>query len=506
MKRRQFIKISSAAVLPIILGNCIGRNNPSKNIEYDISIHNDADVGHLLRKIPELKKIKEIQTDVLIVGAGLAGLSAAYQLSLNNREFLICELSDRIGGSSSSQEFMGQEFSQGAHYDLGYPENFGNEVLKVFEKLNIIEHNRIKNCWEFKEKKYLIPPESESYSILYNQTSSSVLQEGEDTKAFIDHLKQYSGKMLLPTRLIDKKYHHLDKIPFYKYLEQNIDLTKNLVTRINYQMRDDYGGKSNDVSALAGIHYYMCRPYYETDVELFSPQQGNSYFVNKIARNIEKNQILLNHLVANIEENKNNFSVTVLDIPNNGTVTVKAKKIIYAGQKHALKYTYPIQFNKFATNRYAPWLVMNIIVNSDLNNPAIWQNEIITPDKDFIGFVDSFAQYQDVPGNRILTAYFCLPELKRNQLLNIHKNKQELVDETLKIMSEYYHRPMEGIIEKIYIKVLGHAMPIPYPGYLFNDRNKNILHKNFVFAGVDNSRLPLLFEAIDSGLIAAGLI
>jgi hypothetical protein len=49
---------------------------------------------------------------------------------------------------------------------------------------------------------------------------------------------------------------------------------------------------------------------------------------------------------------------------------------------------------------------------------------------------------------------------------------------------------------------MGHAMPIPQPGYLFNDANKSRGNSNLAYAGVDNGRLPLLFEAIDSGTIA----
>ena len=56
-------------------------------------------------------------------------------------------------------------------------------------------------------------------------------------------------------------------------------------------------------------------------------------------------------------------------------------------------------------------------------------------------------------------------------------------------------------ITACYINVMGHAMAIPGPGFLFNDAN----HQNteLAYAGVDNGRLPLLFEALDSGLMAA---
>ena len=53
---------------------------------------------------------------------------------------------------------------------------------------------------------------------------------------------------------------------------------------------------------------------------------------------------------------------------------------------------------------------------------------------------------------------------------------------------------------------MGHAMPIPQPNYLFDDKNDKRKHQGLVYAGVDNSRLPLLLEAIDSGLEAVKLL
>jgi len=49
---------------------------------------------------------------------------------------------------------------------------------------------------------------------------------------------------------------------------------------------------------------------------------------------------------------------------------------------------------------------------------------------------------------------------------------------------------------------MGHAMPVPKKGYLFDDKNKYRSDKNLVYAGVDNSRLPLFFEALDAGIQA----
>jgi hypothetical protein len=73
-------------------------------------------------------------------------------------------------------------------------------------------------------------------------------------------------------------------------------------------------------------------------------------------------------------------------------------------------------------------------------------------------------------------------------------------------MEEYFDQSLQNMVEKVYIKQMGHAMPIPKTGYLFQDANKHRSQKNLIYAGVDVGRLPLLFEAMDSGIYAAEVL
>jgi len=48
--------------------------------------------------------IMSTQTDVIIIGAGFAGLSAAKELTKQGISFIVVEASDRIGGRAYSEE------------------------------------------------------------------------------------------------------------------------------------------------------------------------------------------------------------------------------------------------------------------------------------------------------------------------------------------------------------------------------------------------------------------
>jgi hypothetical protein len=127
-------------------------------------------------------------------------------------------------------------------------------------------------------------------------------------------------------------------------------------------------------------------------------------------------------------------------------------------------------------------------------------------DETFMGFVDSDMQETGDKSHRILTAYYCLPPESRNDLKNVETNKEVIVEKTIGYLNQYFGQDISSLIQEAHIKVMGHAMPVPKPGYLFDDKNDNRLHKNMTFAGVDNARLPLFFEAMDAGIQAAKLL
>ncbi len=501
MNRRKFIKLSASAAIPLYLSSCHKKTAPPK---YDIEIHSDIKAGHLVFESESFKLSETLTTETLIVGGGISGLSAANQLQ--SKDFLLCELSDRLGGSSASHEFNNTTFTQGAHYELAYPQNYGENGLSFLEKLNIIHWNPSSQLWEFNDKQYLINESNESRCMIDGEFRKDALPAIPLTKKFYQHLKQYSGKMPMPSSQIHPTFHKLNNITFTDYLKNFLSLTHEFIQGLDYHMMDDYGAKANQVSALAGIHYYKCRPYDEQPIPLFSPPEGNAYFTKKFSNALPVEAILTQHLVKRIKAIKGGFETEIIDVENRSIKKVTSKKVIYAGQKHALKYIYPEDRDLFANNIYAPWITMNFVIDPNFNPSGFWQNEMITDQKSFLGFVDSNAQYSTPDTSRILTLYYCFPPKDRNLLANIETTSSKIITQAINHLESYFNRDLKPLIQKVFINAMGHAMPIPIPNYLLNDKNKTRSNPNLVYAGVDNSRLPLLFEAIDSGIVAANLI
>ena len=272
-------------------------------------------------------------------------------------------------------------------------------------------------------------------------------------------------------------------------------------------MMDDYGAGADEVSALAGIHYFQCRPYTSGDVGVFSPPEGNGYFVEKLAKTLPTESLLTGHLVWRIEPLDDGFMVDVLDVRDNQRKRFQVDKVVYAGHKQGLRYILPQASQPFAHVTYAPWIVMNFLLESRRFDQVWWQNEVIDEDPRFLGFVNSMAQAREAQGMEVLTAYYCLPQSERQLMLDLdQKGWTEWAARALNLVNIAMDGKIADKVRRVFVKLHGHGMPIPAPGYLFRDANENRPFANLVYAGVDNGRLPLIYEAFDSGLEAARLL
>ena len=364
MDRRSFLKVSGGLILLSACKNEYSSKDGLQQNEFPIHIDSNRSVGHLVHSAMELPISESISTETLIVGGGIAGLAAASSLQTN--DFVVCELDPTLGGTSGAININGSLYSQGAHYDLAYPNNYGEDGLELLEKLNIIQFNGVKSLWEFHDKQHLISSNQEEACYNNGVMRPSVLANNDLKKNFLDLLKIYENQFPLPSTLIDPKLHHLDHLTFYDYLNKYLPIDSHFIEAIDYQMLDDFGGTAQQISALAGIHYYKCRPYYDgEELELFSPQQGNYYFIQKMAKQIASESLLANHLVFGMKRQNNRWYIDVYDTKEKIRKEYITNNVVYAGQKHALKYIHPASHSSFNDVSYAPWVVVNIELNDN---------------------------------------------------------------------------------------------------------------------------------------------
>ena len=234
---------------------------------------------------------KGIKPKVVIIGAGFAGLSAAYKLKQKGCEVVILESRGRVGGRVFSHPIDVDE----------------NLVIELGAEWVGASHERmIAMCKEF------------GLELQNNQFESHLTFAGEyfpkggwdysdDWRAKFDKIiKDYAN-----FREADKK--RLDKMDWWRYL------VNNGITERDLQIRDlldstDFGECIRHVSAYAAIAEYAESS--EKNEMDFKIKGGNSMFSKALAERIGADNIKLKHKVTEINQADGKVDV----LCDNGTI------------------------------------------------------------------------------------------------------------------------------------------------------------------------------------------
>lgn len=95
------------------------------------------------------------QTDILVIGAGLTGLTLAYYLKKANQNFMVVEREDRVGGAIQTLEKAGFIYEKGPNTGV-----LGNEeVMELFDEIGRVcklkvAGNQVKKRYVLKNRKW----------------------------------------------------------------------------------------------------------------------------------------------------------------------------------------------------------------------------------------------------------------------------------------------------------------------------------------------------------------
>jgi len=214
---------------------------------------------------------------VVIIGAGLAGLSAANKLSQKNFDVTILEARNRIGGRVFSHEI---DKSEKLVIELG-AEWIGASHSRIIEM-----------CSEF------------GLELLNNQFDSHLIYGGQySPKGKWDYSKSWQIKFeqiikdYASFKEEDKK--KLDKMDWWRFLVNNGISERDLDIR---ELLDstDFGESIRHVSAFAALaEYAESSPKNEMDLKI---KGGNSSLAEKLAGKIGRDNIKLKYKVTEVDQ------------------------------------------------------------------------------------------------------------------------------------------------------------------------------------------------------------
>jgi monoamine oxidase len=227
---------------------------------------------------------------VIIIGAGFAGLAAAYKLHKNKIDFVVLEARNRIGGRVFSNTIDEKEklvVELGAEW-IGLDHE---RVIALCEELGLETFDDTFNTRLICEGKYY---ETDEWS--YSKEWEAKFDE------LIKHYKTLDPKS---QEAID-----MDKISWWRYLVNNGCDGKDLLYR---ELLDstDFGESILHESAYAALGEYASSVKSKKNQMDRKIRGGNNQLAFAIQDKIGKDKINLQHVVEKIEQNTNEGKVTV---------------------------------------------------------------------------------------------------------------------------------------------------------------------------------------------------
>src|SRR5687767_7731794 len=137
ISRRKFVKRSlQAAGSSMLIGSMTSCSETSHSISGGI-VGQNAELGHRLRTMQFGLPTETLVTDVVIIGGGVSGLSAARYLKRFTNNFMLLELGDDTGGNAASGKNAVSAYPWGAHY-LPLPSHEDEELVSFLKDSGVI--------------------------------------------------------------------------------------------------------------------------------------------------------------------------------------------------------------------------------------------------------------------------------------------------------------------------------------------------------------------------------
>lgn len=525
INRRQALAIGAVGAAAAFCWWVLKRTKEAASL-FNIRKDDNSARGHLVRaelNTETLHRTHEIET--LIIGSGISGLSTAWFLEKKNyKKYLVLEADHRVGGNAAFAENELSQYPLGAHY-LPIIRNDDPELLAFLQEIGVV--TGIKGGLPIYNEEYLCHAPSERLFIKGRWQEGLIPQyAGDQTqlaemKNFLEYVEVLRNKKGRDGRFLfsipvdqsstDPEWTKLDSLKFTDFLNAKGWNGEYLTWYVNYCCRDDFGLNAEQTSAWAGLHYFCSRngKAFNSEVQsVLTWPQGNGFLVQQLTTRLSK-KVQTEATVRKVIRKKNHFEVYYSDAELK-TVLVRCKHLVYAIPKAVVKYIQPELELGSKTESY-PWLVTNIQLKKsalDAKLSLCWDN--VRFGSESLGYINSSHQLlQQNPDEVNITFYYSFsnesPSALRRELGA--KSETELFSLVVKELVRM-HPNVEPAIQSVHVKLWGHGMIAPRPGYIWGARLKNnsLEPRDIIFAHTERAGVSVFEEGFHQGLNAASRI
>lgn len=523
----------------------------------------DVELGHRMRDRKFGMSSKVVRTPAVVVGAGIAGLTAAYRLTRRGvQDFVVLELERDAGGNSRSGGNQVSAYPWGAHY-VPLPSASAVEVTELFRDLGVIErfddlgravYREEFLCHDPMERLFLHGRWQEGI-VPHHGLSAAERGEIERFLNFTEGLKTANGGDGLPLFAIpvdrssrDAEWRRLDGLTMAAWMDREGYLGAAIRWYVNYCCRDDFGAGIDRVSAWAGLHYFAARSGVAANAPphaVVTWPEGNGWFVRRL-RDIVGNRLRTRCAVWNVEREGSGVRVDVWDAATETGTTYVADAMILAVPGHvaarldpgpnpvvgrsnetdfaqgghepggipgggtpAATETVPLPHSRFMGGPVNfPWMVANLTLDrlpSGRGAPLAWDNVIY--DSPSLGYVVATHQRLDpYPKETVVTYYRPLDDTDAAtaRMTALRRSYPEWCDMILSDLSSA-HPELRSSLRHLDVMVWGHGMVTPVPGFLWGSERGALGRADAPVyrAHSDASGMSLFEEACTRGILAA---
>jgi protoporphyrinogen oxidase len=480
--------------------------------------------GHRLRERIDIDVPRERmrKRKVVIVGAGIAGLSAAWHLQRQGEtDVEILELEAQVGGTAKNGLTALTPHPWGAHY-INAPLAEHRAMVQLLTEMEVLEPGSkdavVAEEFLCREPEERVFYRGRWYEGLYLRAGASAddlaqlerfervvatwvdTRDGDGRRAFAIPMESGSE---------DERMRALDRLSMAEWMQKNAFTSQRLLWLVDYACRDDYGARPHATSAWAGLFYFAARKRNGADESqpVVTWPEGNGRLVRHLSKRM-KNNTSTGVLVARLIPTEHGISVLGLDAEDKA-FGVLADRVIFAAPHHVAGriiegYAPSPEF------QYGAWLVSNLSLHArpaSRGFPLAWDN--VFYDSPSLGYVVATHQRGSDFGPTVLTHYLPLTDggahEERQRLFALdHAAAADLVLSDI----ERAHPDIRTLTDRIDVMRWGHAMIRPAPGFIFGEARRKAREpfRGVHFAHSDLSGIPLFEEAFYRGLRAADAV
>lgn len=523
VKRRSFLAASAA--LPFATLAC-GRSKSEFPFGGELG-GTSMELGHAARdgELPAPATFAPI--DVVIVGGGVAGLSAAWRLAgASYQDFVLLELESGVGGTSRSGRNGISAHPLAAHYIVA-PTRETAPMIRLLEETGVIEGFDPEPV--FGEQHLVRSPEERLYTLgqwweglyLHAGETPEDIRQYQAFLAEVDHWVAWRDPRGRRAFTIPRskgsdapEVRALDSLSFQQWLDERGLVSKRLRWLTDYACRDDYGARPETTSAWAGLFYFTARksaPGEETRPVLTWPE-GNGFLVKHLHDSC-RGQVRTGTTVTRIVPMEDGtVKVLAWDTAERRPVGFRARRVIFSASMimagrliPALAQIRGLAF--FREFQSSAWIVANLTLRErprERTFPLAWDNVI--RDGKGLGYVDATHQSLRDHGPTVWTYYHALAggDVRADWEFLQSVSWRDCVRLILEDLGKA-HPDLERCVSRIDVMRWGHAMVRPRPDFMWSPTLEKAREpfRNIHFAHSDLSGFALFEEAQDHGLRAA---